>query len=223
MVRLERQKVEWYNKWKEEHRINHQLSSSLKKQTVDPSVIDNFKETIATQKDTISKLQKSLSDLEKENEKLNSDIESLREFNKYLQRDEKDPAVLELEKDLEKDGQSRLEYFNNGYWEDKWGLSFFDDLLLLNINPFNGYRIFVDTQSKLTQFLKLNYNDIWETKLKQLDKYRHQHDRYLMDELTLKKKRNQLGMEIWKVISEDWRIYTILSERKEKKMSESPF
>jgi len=42
--------------------------------------------------------------LEKQNQKPSSDIESLREFNKYLQRKEKDPSVE----------------VNDGYWEDKW-------------------------------------------------------------------------------------------------------
>ena len=223
IVRLERQKGEWETKWREEHRINRQLSSSMKKQSVDSSIIDDLKETIATQKDTISNLQRSLSDLEKQNQKLNSDLESLREFNKYLQRGEKDPSVIEIKKDLEVDGLSRLEYFNNGYWEDKWGLSFFDDLLLLNINPFSGVRLFSDTQSKLVKLLTADYKDLWYTKQKQLEKYRAQYDGYLIKELDYKQKRHQLGMEIWKVVSGDWRIHIILPESEEKKTENPPF
>ena len=223
IVRLERQKGEWETKWREEHRINRQLSSSIKKQTVDPSVINNLKETIATQKDTISKLQQSLSDLEKQNQKLNSDIDSLREFNKYLQREEKDPSVIELRRQEEEDGQNRLEYFNNGYWEDKWGLSFFDDQLIPNINPFNGVRIFAGTQSELMKLLLTDYNDLWEEKQKQLEKYRNQFDKYFINELTFKQKRNQLGMDIWKVVSHDWRIHIILSKSEEEKTENQPF
>ena len=124
ITRLQRQKDEWETKWKEEHRINRQLSLSIKKQTDDATIIDSFKETIANQKETISQLQRTLSELEKQNQKLNSDIESLREFNKYLQREEKDISVIELKRDEEEMGKNRLEYFNDGYWEDKWGMSF---------------------------------------------------------------------------------------------------
>ena len=223
IARLQRQKDEWESKCKERDRIIRQMHSSIKKQTVESSVIDSFKETIANQKETISKLQQSLSDLEKQNQRLNSDMESLREFNKYLQRGEKDPSVIELRKVEEEDGQSRLEYFNNGYWEDKWGLSFFDDLLLLNINPFNGVRLFSDSQSQLVKLLTADYKDLWESKQRQLEKYRSQYDGYLIRETDYKQKRHQLGMEIWKVVSGDWRIHIILSESEEEKTENQPF
>ena len=221
--RLQRQKGEWETKFKEANRTIRELSTSLRRKTVDPSIIDGFKETIASQKSTISNLQRELSKLEKQNQRLNTDLESLREFNKYLQREEKDPSVIELKRDLEADGQSRLEYFNMGYWEDKWGQSFFDDQLLLNINPFNGLRLYIGSQSELVKLLTADYKDLWEEKQRQLEKYRSQYEKYLIDELTFKQKRNQLGMAIWKVLSDDWRIHIILSEPSEKKPQELPF
>ena len=221
--RLQRQKGEWETKCKEANRTIRELSTSLRKQTVDPSIIDGFKETIESQKSTIQNLQSELSELEKQNQKLNSDLESLREFNKYLQREEKDPSVLELRKNEEEDGQNRLEYFNNGYWEDKWGQTFFDDLLLLTINPFNGVKLNFVSQSDLIKLLKSDYNDLWVEKQKQLETYRLQFDKYLMDELTFKKKKNQLGLDIWNEISKDWRIHIIFSDTTEKKPQELPF
>lgn len=221
--RLQRQKGEWETKCKEANRTIRELSTSLRKQTVDPSIIDGFKETIESQKSTIQNLQSELSELEKQNQKLNSDLDSLREFVKYLQMEEKDPSVLEMKKIEEEDGQSRLEYFNGGCWEDKWGLPFFDDRLLLNINPFNGYRVFFDTQCELIKLLSADYNDLWEEKQKQLDKLRLQYDKYLINELTLKEKKNLLGMDIWNEISKDWRIHTIFSDTTEKKTQELPF
>ena len=221
--RLQRQKGEWETKCKEANRTIRELSTSLRRKTVDPSIIDGFKETIASQKSTISNLQRELSKLEKQNQRLNSDLESLREFNKYLQREEKDPSVIELKRDLEADGKSRLEYFNSGYWEDKWGQSFFDDRLILNINPFNGYSLFFDAQSALDNLLSADYKDLWEEKKRQLEKYRLQYEKYRIDELTFKQKKNQLGLDIWKVLSDDWRIHIILSEPSEKKQKELPF
>lgn len=221
--RLQRQKGEWETKCKEANRTIRELSTSLRKQTVDPSIIDGFKETIESQKSTIKNLQRELSKLEKQNQKLNEDIESLREFNKYLQREEKDPSVLELRRIEEEDGQNRLDYFNDGYWEDKWGLSFFDDSLILNINPFNGYRLYMDTQSTLIQILTADYNDLWENKKKELEKYRVQYDRYKIDELTYKKNRHRLGMEIWNAVSSDWRWKEILFESIENKDQQMPF
>ena len=221
--RLQRQKDELEAKCKEANRTIRQLSLLIKRQSVDSSVIDGFKETIQSQKNTIQNLQKELSDLESQNQKLNSDLESLREWNKYLQREEKDPSVLELRKNEEEDGQNRLEYFNGGYWEDKWGLPFFDDRLILNINPFNGYRIFFNTQCELIKLLSEDYNDLWEEKQKQLDKLRLQYDKYLINELTLKEKKNLLGMDIWNEISKDRRIHIIFSDTTEKKLQELPF
>ena len=221
--RLQRQKDELEAKCKEANRTIRQLSLLIKRQSVDSSVVDGFKETIQSQNNTIKNLQKELSDLESQNQKLNSDLESLREFNKYLQREEKDTSVLELRKNEEEDGQNRLEYFNGGCWEDKWGLPFFDDRLILNINPFNGYRVFFDTQCKLMKLLSEDYNDLWEEKQKQLDKLRLQYDKYLINELTLKEKKNLLGMDIWNEISKDWRIHTIFSDTTEKKPQELPF
>lgn len=221
--RLQRQKDEWEAKCKDANRTIRQLSLLIKRQSVDSSVVDGFKETIQSQKTTIKNLQKELSDLESQNQKLSADIESLREFNKYLQREEKDPSVVELRKSEEEDGKSRLEYFNNGYWEDKWGLSFFDDSLILNINPFNGFRLFMDTQSALIQVLTADYNELWEEKQKQLEKYRFQYDRYLIKETDYKQKRHQLGMEIWNTISGDWRLKEILVESIEKQNQQLPF
>ena len=221
--RLQLQKDQWETKCKMANRTIRELSRSLKKQTVDPSIIDGFKETIESQKSTIQNLQRELSKLEKQNQKLNEDIESLREFNKYLQREEKDPSVLELRQTEEEDGQNRLEYFNNGYWEDKWGQSFFDDLLLLTINPFNGVKLNFVSQSDLIKLLKSDYNDLWVGKQRQLETYRLQFDKYLMDELTFKKKKNQLGLDIWNEISKDWRIHIIFSDTTEKKLQELPF
>lgn len=221
--RLQRQKDELEAKCKEANRTIRQLSLLIKRQSVDSSVIDGFKETIQSQKNTIQNLQKELSDLESQNQKLNSDLESLREWNKYLQREEKDPSVLELRKNEEEDGQNRLEYFNNGYWEDKWGQTFFDDLLLLTINPFNGVKLNFVSQSDLIKLLKSDYNDLWVGKQRQLETYRLQFDKYLMDELTFKKKKNQLGLDIWNEISKDWRIHIIFSDTTEKKPQELPF
>ncbi len=221
--RLQRQKGELETKFKEANRTIRQLSLLIKRQSVDSSVVDGFKETIQSQKTTIKNLQKELSDLESQNQKLNSDLESLREFNKYLQREEKDPSVLELRKNEEEDGQNRLEYFNNGYWEDKWGQTFFDDLLLLTINPFNGVKLNFVSQSDLIKLLKSDYNDLWVGKQRQLETYRLQFDKYLMDELTFKKKKNQLGLDIWNEISKDWRIHIIFSDTTEKKPQELPF
>lgn len=221
--RLQRQKDEWEAKCKEANRTIRQLSLLTKRQSVDSSVVDGFKETIESQKSTIQNLQKELSDLESQNQKLSADIESLREWNKYLQREEKDPSVLELRKNEEEDGQNRLEYFNNGYWEDKWGQSFFDDLLLLTINPFNGVKLNFVSQSDLIKLLKSDYNDLWVGKQRQLETYRLQFDKYLMDELTFKKKKNRLGLDIWNEISKDWRIHIIFSDTTEKKPQELPF
>ena len=221
--RLQLQKDQWETKCKMANRTIRELSRSLKKQTVDPSIIDGFKETIESQKSTIQNLQRELSKLEKQNQKLNEDIESLREFNKYLQREEKDPSVLELRRVEEKDGQNRLEYFNNGYWEDKWGQSFFDDLLLLTINPFNGVKLNFVSQSDLIKLLKSDYNDLWVEKQKQLETYRLQFDKYLMDELTFKKKKNQLGLDIWNEISKDWRLHIIFPDTIEEKTQTLPF
>ncbi|MBO4499555.1 MAG: hypothetical protein J5732_04785 [Bacteroidaceae bacterium] len=221
--RLQRQKGEWETKCKEANRTIRELSTSLRKQTVDPSIIDGFKETIESQKTTIQNLQSELSELEEQNHKLNADIESLREFVKYLQREEKDPSVLELMKVEEEDGQNRLEYFNSGYWEDKWGQSFFDDLLLLTINPFNGVKLNFVSQADLVKLLKADYNDLWIEKQRQLERYRLQYDKYLMDELTFKKRKNQLGLDIWNEISKDWRIHIIFSDTTEKKLQELPF
>jgi hypothetical protein len=161
--------------------------------------------------------------MEKQNQKLNSDLESLREFNKYLQMEEKDPSVLEMRKYEEEDGKNRLEYFNGGYWEDKWGQSFFDDLLLLTINPFNGVKLNFVSQSDLIKLLKSDYNDLWVGKQRQLETFRLQFDKYLIDELTFKKKKNQLGLDIWNEISKDWRIHIIFSDTTEKKPKELPF
>lgn len=221
--RLQLQKDQWETKCKMANRTIRELSRSLKKQTVDPSIIDGFKETIESQKSTIQNLQRELSKLEKQNQKLNEDIESLREFNKYLQREEKDPSVLELRQTEEEDGQNRLEYFNNGYWEDKWGQSFFDDLLLLTINPFNGVKLNFVLQSDLIKLLKSDYNDLWVEKQKQLETYRLQFDKYLMDELTFKKKKNQLGLDIWNAISKDWRLHIIFPDTIEEKTQPLPF
>ena len=221
--RLQLQKDQWETKCKMANRTIRELSRSLKKQTVDPSIIDGFKETIESQKSTIQNLQRELSKLEKQNQKLNEDIESLREFNKYLQREEKDPSVLELRKTEEEDGQNRLEYFNDGYWEDKWGQSFFDDLLLLTINPFNGVKLNFVSQSDLIKLLKSDYNDLWVGKQKQLETYRLQFDKYLMDELTFKKKKNQLGLDIWNAISKDWRLHIIFPDTIEEKTQTLPF
>ena len=221
--RLQLQKDQWETKCKMANRTIRELSRSLKKQTVDPSIIDGFKETIESQKSTIQNLQRELSKLEKQNQKLNEDIESLREFNKYLQREEKDPSVLELRRVEEEDGQNRLEYFNNGYWEDKWGQSFFDDLLLLTINPFNGVKLNFVSQSDLIKLLKSDYNDLWVGKQKQLETYRLQFDKYLMDELTFKKKKNQLGLDIWNEISKDWRLHIIFPDTIEEKTQTLPF
>lgn len=221
--RLQLQKDQWETKCKMANRTIRELSRSLKKQTVDPSIIDGFKETIESQKSTIQNLQRELSKLEKQNQKLNEDIESLREFNKYLQREEKDPSVLELRKTEEEDGQNRLEYFNDGYWEDKWGQSFFDDLLLLTINPFNGVKLNFVSQSDLIKLLKSDYNDLWVEKQKQLETYRLQFDKYLMDELTFKKKKNQLGLDIWNEISKDWRLHIIFPDTIEEKTQTLPF
>ena len=221
--RLQLQKDQWETKCKMANRTIRELSRSLKKQTVDPSIIDGFKETIESQKSTIQNLQRELSKLEKQNQKLNEDIESLREFNKYLQREEKDPSVLELRRVEEEDGQNRLEYFNNGYWEDKWGQSFFDDLLLLTINPFNGVKLNFVSQSDLIKLLKSDYNDLWVEKQKQLETYRLQFDKYLMDELTFKKKKNQLGLDIWNEISKDWRLHIIFPDTIEEKTQTLPF
>ena len=221
--RLQLQKDQWETKCKMANRTIRELSRSLKKQTVDPSIIDGFKETIESQKSTIQNLQRELSKLEKQNQKLNEDIESLREFNKYLQREEKDPSVLELRQTEEEDGQNRLEYFNNGYWEDKWGQSFFDDLLLLTINPFNGVKLNFVSQSDLIKLLKSDYNDLWVGKQKQLETYRLQFDKYLMDELTFKKKKNQLGLDIWNAISKDWRLHIIFPDTIEEKTQTLPF
>lgn len=221
--RLQLQKDQWETKCKMANRTIRELSRSLKKQTVDPSIIDGFKETIESQKSTIQNLQRELSKLEKQNQKLNEDIESLREFNKYLQREEKDPSVLELRQTEEEYGQNRLEYFNNGYWEDKWGQSFFDDLLLLTINPFNGVKLNFVSQSDLIKLLKSDYNDLWVGKQKQLETYRLQFDKYLMDELTFKKKKNQLGLDIWNAISKDWRLHIIFPDTIEEKTQTLPF
>ena len=221
--RLQRQKDELEAKCKEANRTIRQLSLLIKRQSVDSSVVDGFKETIQSQKNTIKNLQKELSDLESQNQKLNSDLESMREFNKYLQREEKDPSVLELRKNEEEDGQNRLEYFNNGYWEDKWGQTFFDDLLLLTINPFNGVKLNFVSQSDLIKLLKSDYNNLWVGKQRQLETYRLQFDKYLIDEMTFKKKKNQLGLDIWNEISKDWRIHIIFSDTTEKKPQELPF
>ena len=221
--RLQRQKDEWEAKCKDANRTIRQLSLLIKRQSVDSSVVDGFKETIQSQKNTIKNLQKELSDLESQNQKLNSDLESMREFNKYLQREEKDPSVLELRKNEEEDGQNRLEYFNNGYWEDKWGQTFFDDLLLLTINPFNGVKLNFVSQSDLIKLLKSDYNNLWVGKQRQLETYRLQFDKYLIDEMTFKKKKNQLGLDIWNAISKDWRIHIIFSDTTEKKPQELPF
>ena len=221
--RLQRQKDEWEAKCKDANRTIRQLSLLIKRQSVDSSVVDGFKETIQSQKNTIKNLQKELSDLESQNQKLNSDLESMREFNKYLQREEKDPSVLELRKNEEEDGQNRLEYFNNGYWEDKWGQTFFDDLLLLTINPFNGVKLNFVSQSDLIKLLKSDYNNLWVGKQRQLETYRLQFDKYLIDEMTFKKKKNQLGLDIWNEISKDWRIHIIFSDTTEKKPQELPF
>ena len=221
--RLQRQKGEWETKCKEANRTIRELSTSLRKQTVDPSIIDGFKETIESQKSTIKNLQRELSKLEKQNQKLNEDIESLREFNKYLQREEKDPSVLELRQTEEEYGQNRLEYFNNGYWEDKWGNPFFDDCLLLTINPFSGVTLYFDSQSQLVKYLKENYNDLWVEKQRQLEKLRLQYEKYLINELTFKEKKNQLGLDIWKAISKDWRLHIIFSDASEGKKQTRPF
>ena len=161
--------------------------------------------------------------MEKQNQKLNEDIESLREFNKYLQREEKDPSVLELRQTEKEYGQNRLEYFNNGYWEDKWGQSFFDDFLLLTINPFNGVKLNLISQTELLKLLKADYNDLWVGKQRQLETYRLQYDKYLIDELTFKKRKNELGLDIWKAISKDWRLHIIFSDAIEEKPQKLPF
>ncbi|MGI5847697.1 MAG: hypothetical protein ACOX5T_06710 [Candidatus Cryptobacteroides sp.] len=205
------------------NRTIRELSRSLRKQTVDPSVIDGFKETIESQKTTIKNLQRELSKLKNQNQKLSADIESLREFNKYLQREEKDPSVLELRQTEEEYGQNRLEYFNNGYWEDKWGQSFFDDFLLLTINPFNGVKLNLVSQSELLKLLNADYKDLWVEKQRQLDKLRLQYDKYLINELTFKEKKNQLGLDIWKAISNDWRLHIIFSDTIEEKPQKLPF
>lgn len=205
--RLQRQKDEWMAKYKSEHRIVRQLSSALKKQSTDTTIIDKYKEMVSALNETNHSLTENVSNLESQIKKLES--------NNYRIRKELDAQRLqnyELTKSIEKEkyNPDRLEDFKNGLVNDRWGMSFFDDNLIPNFNPYNGEKIGFATQMKITKILEKEYKKMWEGKQDQLNEYSIQLDNDDISITTFKERRHQLGLELWDTISDNLSILEIL-------------
>ena len=206
IARLQRQKDEWMAKYKNEHRIVRQLSSALKKQSADTTIIDKYKEMVSALNETNNSLRDNVSNLESQIKKLESNNYSIRkELDAVRQQN------YDLTQSIEKEKKpKRLEDFVNGRIEDRWGMPFFDNNLIPQFNPYNGEVIYYPTQIKIMNVLDTEYKVIWDDKRNLLNEYSIQNDNCDISMTTFKERRHQLGLELWNTISENQSILEIL-------------
>ena len=206
IARLERQKKEWEAKYKAEHSIVRQLSASLKKVSEKASLIAQYEDTIAIIEDTNKNLKERISELESQIKKATSDNWKTK---KDLQMVRENYDQLKMSIEAEKTPQ-RLCDFMSGKDKDRWGLSFFDDNLCPQINPYNGERIYINCQYPLLKVITEYYKEIWEERCALLNDYRNQFNNAELNIEAYNQKRDQLGREMWSIIEDDWRVKDIL-------------
>jgi len=206
--RLERQKNEWKEKYIAEHRKDIQLEKEIKKQNANAVLITKYKETITILEDTnqslrqlIAKYELQIKQLKKDNCSVKKEVD--RAWGYYEQ----------LKEEMEKERRpKRIEDFNNGRYEDRWGTSFFDESLCLQFNPLNGRLIGFPLQLKLMKYLGEHYCDLMAIKQRYLDDYKTQKDNDEMNVSTYMEKKHQLGMDIWNMVKDDEDYLEILTD-----------
>lgn len=206
--RLERQNKEWKEKYMETLRENRSLRAKLRIQSVDLSTIIQYKEFISNLTKTNNDLRKNLDELKSQNKQLKS--ETIR-ANKEVER------VWGFYKELQNEVEEgkcpkRVEDFKKGKYEDRWGLPFFDDNLIFNVNPLNGKTININLQLKLDCYLNEHYCDLMTVKRRFLEDYKLQKDNDEMNVKTYMEKKHLLGMDIWNMVNGDINFLEILSD-----------
>lgn len=213
IARLQRQKDELNITCKEQRQIIRRLSSDLKKQNIDHSVLKKYEDNIAILKceteslrTEVLKLESIISNLERTNKEL---IRRNKSLNNGII--EKDKEVSNLLKQIDKPNTSqRIEDFNNGLYKDRWGNCFFDDSLYPTINLFTGEKITLNTQVEIMKVIDVKCKKLYDSNMNTLYEYHDSLHNGGIKEYQYGEKRHLLGLQIWKEISDDYVLKSIL-------------
>lgn len=213
IARLQRQKNELNITYKEQRQIIRRLSSDLKKQNIDHSVLKKYEDNIAILKceteslrTEVLKLASNISNLERSNKEL---IRKNKSLNNGII--EKNKEVFNLLKQIDKPNTSqRIEDFENGLCKDRWGNCFFDDTLYPTINLFTGEKIDLNTQVKIMKVIDAKCNKLYDRNQNTLIEYQDLLYNSGLKQYEYEEKRHMLGLQIWKEISDDSVLKSIL-------------